>query len=62
MDVAAEILRAVQREAGRNGIKYTYCDPPQISSGAKRTSVANALTCPATNKGKVATSQSPRAV
>ena len=50
VDVAAEILRAVQREAGRNGIKYTYCDPPQISSGAKRTSVANVLTCPATNK------------
>ena len=50
VDVAAEILRAVQWQVGKNGIKYTYCDPPQISSGPKRTLIANALTCPATNK------------
>jgi Xaa-Pro aminopeptidase len=50
VDVAAEILKAVQMQTGRNGIKYTYCDPPQITSGIKRTLTANALTCPATNK------------
>ena len=50
VDVAAEILKAVQTQAGINGIRYTYCDPPQITSGVKRTLAANALTCPATNK------------
>ena len=50
IDVAAEILRAVQQQAGKNGIKFTYCDPPQITSGPERTFTANALTCPATGK------------
>lgn len=50
VDVAAEILRAVQRQAGQNGIRFTCCDPPQITSGPKRTRTANALTCPATAK------------
>ena len=50
VDVAAEILKAVQSQAGKNGIRFTYCDPPQITSGVKRTFAANALSCPATNK------------
>ena len=48
VDVAAEVLRAVQRCAGRGSVGFTYCDPPQISSGARRTKTAYALTCPAT--------------
>lgn len=50
IDVAADILKAVQLQAGKNGIKYTYCDPPQITSGVKRTYSANALSCPATKR------------
>ncbi len=50
IDLAADILRVVQREAGKGGIKFTYCDPPQITSGAKRTLSGNAFTCPATSR------------
>jgi Xaa-Pro dipeptidase len=50
IDVAAAILKTVQMQAGKNGIQFTYCDPPQITSGTRRTLTANALTCPATAK------------
>jgi Xaa-Pro aminopeptidase len=50
VDVAAEILKSVQMQTGINGVRYTYCDPPQITSGVKRTFKANPITCPATNK------------
>jgi Xaa-Pro aminopeptidase len=48
IDVAAKILEAVQAAAGTHGIKFTYCDPPQITSGVERTVMAHVLTCPAT--------------
>jgi len=50
IDIAAEILRVVQTQAGKNGIKFTYCDPPQITSGSERTLYANVPVCPSTTK------------
>lgn len=50
IDIAADILHTVQSQVGKSGIKFTYCDPPQITSGTKRTFRANALTCPATDR------------
>jgi len=48
IDLAADILRTVQCQAGKGGVKFTYCDPPQITSGTKRTLRAYGLTSPAT--------------
>lgn len=50
VDLAADILHTVQSQAGKGGVKFTYCDPPQITSGTKRTFRANAVTCPATSR------------
>jgi Xaa-Pro aminopeptidase len=36
-DLAAEVNYAVLKQVGHGGIRYTYCDPPQIASGAART-------------------------
>jgi Xaa-Pro aminopeptidase len=49
-DLAAEVIYAVQKQAGANGIGFTFCDPPQITSGPKRTLHANPPVCPATGK------------
>lgn len=50
IDLAADILHTVQSQVGKSSIKFVYCDPPQITSGVKRTFRANAMTCPATDR------------
>ena len=49
-DLAAEINYAVLKQVGHGGIRYTYCDPPQIASGAVRTSMADTMSNHATEK------------
>ena len=49
-DLAAEVNYAVLRQAGQGGIRYTYCDPPQIASGALRTSMADTMSNHATDR------------
>src|SRR5262245_38377059 len=50
VDVAAEVSYAVLKQVGYCGIRYTYCDPPQIASGAARTSIADTMSNHATEK------------
>ena len=49
-DLAAEVNYAVLKQVGHGGIRYTYCDPPQIISGAVRTSMADTMSNHATEK------------
>ena len=49
-DLAAEVNYAVLKQVGHDGIRYTYCDPPQIASGAGRTSIADTMSNHATEK------------
>jgi Xaa-Pro aminopeptidase len=49
-DLAAEVNYAVLKQVGHGGIRYTYCDPPQIASGAARTSIADTMSNHATEK------------
>jgi Xaa-Pro aminopeptidase len=49
-DLAAEVNYAVLKQVGHGGIRYTYCDPPQITSGTARTSIADTMSNPATEK------------
>jgi Xaa-Pro dipeptidase len=49
-DLAAEVNYAVLKQAGHGGIRYTYCDPPQIASGAVRTSMAGTMSNHATER------------
>jgi len=50
VDLAAEVNRAVLKSVGHGGIRYTYCDPPQITSGAARTAIADTMSNHATEK------------
>lgn len=50
VDLAAEVNYAVLKQVGHDGILYTYCDPPQISSGAARTSIADTMSNHATER------------
>lgn len=50
VDVASEIVKSCQMMVGQNGIDFTYCDPPQITSGVERTWKAFSLTNPATDR------------
>ena len=47
-ELAAEVNFAVLKMAGHNGIRYTYCDPPQITSGPERTVIADTMSNHAT--------------
>ena len=49
-DLAAEVNYAVLKQVGHGGIRYTYCDPPQIMSGAARTSIADTMSNHATER------------
>ena len=49
-DLAAEVNYAVLKMAGQQGIRYTYCDPPQITSGQERTSMADTMSNHATER------------
>jgi Xaa-Pro dipeptidase len=49
-DLAAEVNYSVLKQVGHGGIRYTYCDPPQITSGAVRTSMADTMSNHATDK------------
>jgi Xaa-Pro aminopeptidase len=49
-DLAAEINYAVLKMIGKDGIGYTYCDPPQITSGPQRTSIADTMSNHATER------------
>jgi Xaa-Pro aminopeptidase len=49
-ELAAEVNAAVLKVAGQNGIRYTYCDPPQITSGVARTSIADTMSNHATER------------
>jgi Xaa-Pro aminopeptidase len=49
-DLAAEVNYAVLKQVGEGGIRYTYCDPPQIMSGAARTSIADTMSNHATER------------
>jgi Xaa-Pro aminopeptidase len=49
-DLAAEVNYAVLKQVGYGGIRYTYCDPPQITSGAARTAMADTMSNHATEK------------
>ena len=49
-DLAAEVNYAVLKQVGHGGIRYTYCDPPQIASGATRTSIADTMSNHATDR------------
>ena len=49
-DLAAEVNYAVLKQVGHAGIRYTYCDPPQITSGTARTSIADTMSNHATEK------------
>jgi len=49
-DLAAEVNYAVLRQVGNGGIRYTYCDPPQITSGPLRTSMADTMSNHSTEK------------
>ena len=49
-DLAAEVSSAVLKMVGENGIRYTYCDPPQVTSGSQRTAIADTMSNHATSK------------
>lgn len=49
-DLAAEINYAVLKMVGQKGIRYTYCDPPQIASGPERTVIADTMSNHATER------------
>ena len=49
-DLAAEVNYAVLKMVGHEGIRYTYSDPPQISSGPERTVVADTMSNHATDR------------
>ena len=49
-DLAAEVNYAVLKQVGHGGIRYTYCDPPQIASGSARTSIADTMSNHATER------------
>ncbi len=49
-DLAAEVNYAVLKMAGQQGIRSTYCDPPQIMSGPERTSIADTMSNHATER------------
>jgi Xaa-Pro aminopeptidase len=42
-DLAAEVNYAVLKMVGHKGIRYTYCDPPQITSGSERTVIGDTM-------------------
>ncbi|MEW5979449.1 MAG: Xaa-Pro peptidase family protein [Acidobacteriota bacterium] len=50
LELAAEVNYAVLKMAGQKGIRYTYCDPPQITSGADRTFIADTMSNHATDR------------
>ncbi len=49
-DLSAEVNYAVLKMVGHRGIRYTYCDPPQITSGPERTFLADTLSNHATER------------
>lgn len=49
-DLAAEVNYAVLKMVGYKGIRYSYCDPPQITSGPERTFIADTLSNHATER------------
>jgi Xaa-Pro aminopeptidase len=49
-DLAAEVNYAVLKQVGQGSIRYTYCDPPQIASGAARTSMSDTMSNHATER------------
>ena len=49
-DLAAEVNFAVLKMVGHKGIRYTYCDPPQISSGSERTVAGDTMSNHATQR------------
>jgi Xaa-Pro aminopeptidase len=49
-DLAAEVNYAVLKQVGQGGVRYTYCDPPQIASGTARTSIADTMSNHATER------------
>ena len=49
-DLAAEVNYAVLRMVGQKNIRYTYCDPPQITSGSERTAIADTMSNHATER------------
>lgn len=49
-DLAAEVNYAILKMVGHKGIRYSYCDPPQITSGPERTFVAHTLSNHATER------------
>ena len=49
-DLAAEVNYVVLKMAGQHGIRYTYCDPPQITSGRERTLRADTMSNHATER------------
>jgi Xaa-Pro aminopeptidase len=49
-DLAAEVNYAVLKMVGEEGIRYTYCDPPQITSGPERTLIADTMSNHATDR------------
>jgi len=49
-DLAAEVNCAILKRVGYGGVHYTYCDPPQITSGAARTSMADTMSNHATER------------
>jgi Xaa-Pro aminopeptidase len=50
IDLAAEVNYAMLKQVGHQGIRYAYSDPPQITSGAARTSIADTMSNPATER------------
>jgi Xaa-Pro aminopeptidase len=49
-DLAAEVNYAILKMAGHKGLRYTYCDPPQIASGPDRTAIADTMSNHATER------------
>jgi Xaa-Pro aminopeptidase len=49
-DLAAEVNYVVLKQVGHGDIRYTYCDPPQITSGVVRTSMADTMSNHATER------------
>jgi Xaa-Pro dipeptidase len=50
IDLAAEVNYAVLKKAGHKDIRYTFCDPPQITSGPDRTAIADTMSNHATER------------
>jgi Xaa-Pro aminopeptidase len=50
VDLAAEVNSTILKMVGEHGIRYTYCDPPQITSGPERTAIADTMSNHATEK------------